>query len=408
MRKLNVTFLHPDLGIGGAERLVVDAALAMKERGHNVSIITNHHSPTHCFEETRDGTLPVTVVGDWIPRTLLGVCYALFSYVRMAYAAAFLALCVNMGRMSVDVVFVDQVSVCVPLLKWLVFGECRVIFYCHFPDRLLVTGRENVLKRLYRAPLDWLEETTICAADVVLVNSKYTQAVFKETFKGATITPLVIYPSINTKVFDNAIPVQLEGLVHPGTFHLTNKFLLSVNRFERKKNLSIAVHCLRLLSDTSIKLVIAGGYDPLNRENKEYYNELKDLVIEQDLEDRVIFLKSPSEALKVTLLKRCICVLYTPSNEHFGIVPLEAMYCGKPVIAVDSGGPKETIVDGYNGYLCKPEYIYFFDALVELLDADKAELFGQRGRQRFDELFSFETFKRKINHVLEAYYERRF
>lgn len=45
-------------------------------------------------------------------------------------------------------------------------------------------------------------------------------------------------------------------------------------------------------------------------------------------------------------------LLYTPDREHFGIVPLEAMYQQCPVIAVNSGGPKETILHGLTGYLC--------------------------------------------------------
>jgi len=48
---VKVAFLHPDPGIGGAERLVVDAAIALKNKGHEVSIITAHHDPNHCFEE---------------------------------------------------------------------------------------------------------------------------------------------------------------------------------------------------------------------------------------------------------------------------------------------------------------------------------------------------------------------
>lgn len=42
----------------------------------------------------------------------------------------------------------------------------KVLFYCHFPDQLL-TQRQSVLKRLYRAPLDWLEERTTGMADMV-------------------------------------------------------------------------------------------------------------------------------------------------------------------------------------------------------------------------------------------------
>lgn len=48
-------FFHPDLGIGGAERLVVDAAVGLQEQGHHVVIFTNHCDPSHCFDECRDG-----------------------------------------------------------------------------------------------------------------------------------------------------------------------------------------------------------------------------------------------------------------------------------------------------------------------------------------------------------------
>jgi alpha-1,3/alpha-1,6-mannosyltransferase len=65
---VKVLFLHPDLGIGGAERLVVDAGLALKAKSHEVHFVTCHHDVAHCFEETRDGSLNVTSVGDWLPR----------------------------------------------------------------------------------------------------------------------------------------------------------------------------------------------------------------------------------------------------------------------------------------------------------------------------------------------------
>ena len=49
-----VVFVHPDLGIGGAERLVVDAALALRSKGHKVRFVTNQFSPKHCFQDVLD------------------------------------------------------------------------------------------------------------------------------------------------------------------------------------------------------------------------------------------------------------------------------------------------------------------------------------------------------------------
>jgi hypothetical protein len=53
----NIVFFHPDLGIGGAERLVIDAAVGLQNRGHMVTIFTSHCDPNHCFEEARNGKL---------------------------------------------------------------------------------------------------------------------------------------------------------------------------------------------------------------------------------------------------------------------------------------------------------------------------------------------------------------
>lgn len=54
---MHIVFFHPDLGIGGAERLVIDAAVGLQNRGHKVTIFTSHCDPKHCFDEARDGKL---------------------------------------------------------------------------------------------------------------------------------------------------------------------------------------------------------------------------------------------------------------------------------------------------------------------------------------------------------------
>lgn len=167
MPGLQVLFLHPDLGIGGAERAVIDAALALKSLGHEVHFVTSHHDKSHCFEETRDGTLNVTTVGDWLPRGILGRCQALCAYFRMIYAAIYVVL---FPPIKYDLIFCDQISACIYFLK---LFDVKVLFYCHFPDMLL-TKRESILKKWYRAPIDWVEERTTGMADLVLVNSQFT------------------------------------------------------------------------------------------------------------------------------------------------------------------------------------------------------------------------------------------
>ncbi|RAL67018.1 hypothetical protein DID88_007798 [Monilinia fructigena] len=72
-KQKSIVFFHPDLGIGGAERLVIDAAVGLQNRGHKIVIFTSHCDPKHCFDEARDGTLDVRV--DMITEFMENVVY---------------------------------------------------------------------------------------------------------------------------------------------------------------------------------------------------------------------------------------------------------------------------------------------------------------------------------------------
>ena len=120
---MKIAFIHPDLGIGGAERLVVDAALALKSKGHSVEFFTSHHDKNHCFPETKNGEFDVNVYGDWLPRHIFGKFYLICALIRMIYVCSIILL---RHRSAYDVYFVDQLSGCIPLLK---LGSGKVIIY---------------------------------------------------------------------------------------------------------------------------------------------------------------------------------------------------------------------------------------------------------------------------------------
>lgn len=56
--KKSILFVHPDLGIGGAERLVIDAAVGLQSLGHRVAVLTSYRDKKHCFDEAKDGMFP--------------------------------------------------------------------------------------------------------------------------------------------------------------------------------------------------------------------------------------------------------------------------------------------------------------------------------------------------------------
>ncbi|KAF9992346.1 Alpha-1,3-mannosyltransferase-like protein [Entomortierella chlamydospora] len=428
---LRVAFIHPDLGIGGAERLVVDAAVGLQNRGHNVVMYTSHHDPKHCFEETRDGTLTVHVGGNTIvPRTILGRFYIICAIFRNLHLAWNMLL-LNYDAPSkekFDIIIVDQLSVSIPLLR---LTGAKIFFYCHFPDKLL-TKRESLLKKIYRVPVDFIEELTTGMADTIVVNSKFTANIFKESFKTLRQVPEVLYPSIQFDKFDRVVEASSPEIkiLTPSTNKIT---FLSVNRYERKKDINLAIHAFaRLLksdnigisTQQSIRLVIAGGYDTRVVENVEHHLELVQLAEKYGLktwtlsagqtdkavpeDTQVLFLQSISDAQKLFLLQTSRALLYTPTNEHFGIVPVEAMYMKCPVVAVNSGGPTESILNEVTGYLCPAEEDIWANTLRTLLEKSEEELkaMGQAGHDRVVGLFSLTAFVTKLNGILMELYKK--
>ena len=397
---VRVAFVHPDLGVGGAERLIVDAALALRSQGHDVQMFTAHHDPSHCFSETKDGTLKVTAAGDWLPRSCCGKGYALWAYIRMVYVAIFVLSYNLFSPKRFDVIICDQISACIPILK---LTRAKVLFYCHFPDQLL-TERKNILKKLYRCPLDKLEEVTTGMANRVLVNSKFTSAKFHSTFRLLFfVRPTVLYPSLNFTAFDQA-PAPLTDLFPKKVQCL----FLSINRFERKKNLPLAIEAFAKFLETlgageraKAHLAMAGGYDERVVENKEHYLELRTLVEKLKISDHVTFIRSFTDTQKISLLHTCRALIYTPSNEHFGICPLEAMYMRKPVVAVNSGGPLETVLDGETGFLCEPTPEAFSEKIAQLYgDRKEASNMGKAGRNHVVHNFSFQAFTKQLNDII--------
>lgn len=107
---------------------------------------------------------------------------------------------------------------------------------------------------------------------------------------------------------------------------------------------------------------------------------------------QVLFLLSVPAQVKDMLLKTATLLLYTPANEHFGIVPLEAMLQGVPVLATNSGGPLETVEEGVTGWRRDPGDIdawsNIIDKVLTDMPATELEQMGAAGRERVVGRFS--------------------
>jgi len=95
---------------------------------------------------------------------------------------------------------------------------------------------------------------------------------------------------------------------------------------------------------------LAGSVMPHIPESRIYFDQLQSMAANANiLGDIIEFVASPDDILKFRLFVECDTVIYTPPNEHFGIVPIEALEQRRPVIVCDSGGPAETVIENVTG-----------------------------------------------------------
>ncbi|RFU80414.1 alpha-1,3 alpha-1,6-mannosyltransferase [Trichoderma arundinaceum] len=431
-----IVFFHPDLGIGGAERLVVDAAVGLQERGHHVVIFTNHCDPSHCFDECRDGTLDVRVHGAWpIPMSIFNRLTIVCAILRHLQLLVHITLSGELQALKPRAFVVDQLSAGLPLLRFL-SPDAPILFYCHFPDLLLAQGRQSALKRLYRLPFDWIEEWSMGFAQAVAVNSEFTKGVVARTWPRLQekVDTKVVYPCVDTT--SRGGDLEDSSASSKDALLITNgyKIILSINRFERKKDIGLAVKAFAAIPEAArkgVRLVLAGGYDPRVAENVEYHTELERLASSHSLnhhtvtsfdasslssipsEASVLFLLSIPNSVKSSLLRVARLLVYTPSNEHFGIVPLEAMLARVPVLAANTGGPVETIRDSKTGWLRDPEDVGAWSTVMRdvLGMADESlHRMGTDGEDRVRSLFGRDNMalrlETSINEILSQKHAR--
>jgi alpha-1,3/alpha-1,6-mannosyltransferase len=276
----------------------------------------------------------------------------------------------------------------------------------------------GLLKRAYRLPFDWFEGWSMSGSDRIVVNSNFTKSVAVRTFPSLGNSFGVIYPCVK-------VPAEVSGGPEERLWNDKLKILLSINRFERKKDIGLAIKAYKGFPPSERKdtrLILAGGYDNRVPENVQYHNELVQMAEDMGLVTataktvptalgvpdtvEVLFLLSVPEAFKTILLENARLLLYTPSNEHFGIVPVEAMQHGVPVLASNTGGPLETIAEGKTGWLCDVSRVDKWTAvirkvIIDLDDAERARI-KTAGRTRVKDSFSREIMAQKFDWEIQS------
>jgi D-inositol-3-phosphate glycosyltransferase len=166
--------------------------------------------------------------------------------------------------------------------------------------------------------------------------------------------------------------------------------LVSASRLVERKGLGEMVSALAELPDA--ELHIAGGPPAAELEDEPEARRLRTLAAELGVGDRLVLRGRVERIDMPALLRSADVVVCAPWYEPFGIVPLEAMACGVPVVATAVGGQIDSVVHGETGVHVPPrDPAALALALRELLDdPERRAALGANGRERARQRYAFD------------------
>lgn len=255
----------------------------------------------------------------------------------------------DIRKRNYDLVFIHS-SIYTEAPFLLRFRNKNKIFYCHDPhyrilyEDIFTIKKDSDVFRYYYEVLNRkirkrIDRKNFRSSDLVLANSEYTKKESEMTY-------------------DKKSQVCYLGV--------------SENIFQPKGN-----------TKKDIDILYIGSYEPVDgfpllEESLKYIKRklyVKTVMIENEW--------ISSEQQMADLYRRSRIVVCLAHNEPFGLTPLEAMSCGVPVIAVNEGGYRETVIDGKTGYLIPRKAKILANKIEYLLGSKKVlKKMGKTGREQ--------------------------
>ncbi len=327
---MKILFLFPHFSLpGGAADVTKKFARALQGKGHVVEILCADAS-TDFLTENSD--LKISRLR--IPKSDSFFYWLLFPYWQIRINRAL--------TKYADYILFPQV---LPSNWWawifkLTHRKQKIIWYCNEPSAFIhskkwIDAIQNPLMRIgakiANPFLKYIDIRLEKQNNFVICNSQFTATEYERCYNRKAGD--IIYPPFE--------------IVSEEILQKKDKFFLSVGRISKFKNIDLLINAFEKISKNhpAYTLIIAG--DGEEKEN------LEKLVAKKDIADKITFLGKISDEKKNELYKKARATMLCSENEPFGIVPVESMMHGTPVIAHNSGGPKETIKNNETGFLFK-------------------------------------------------------
>jgi glycosyltransferase involved in cell wall biosynthesis len=176
-----------------------------------------------------------------------------------------------------------------------------------------------------------------------------------------------------------------------------DNLILFVGRINPVKGLHYLIEAMSYVckyKPNATLIIVGKGNDP-------YYHRLLEMVNHYRLESRVKFMGYITKRSLVNLYNMASLVAIPSVYEPFPLVAVEALSCGRPVIASNAGGLKEIIYNGKNGFLVPPRSRDLADTIISVLNRENFSLeIGKNGRETVLKHF---TLQKQIKQILNVY-----
>ncbi len=226
----------------------------------------------------------------------------------------------------------------------------------------------GIEKRRYQgakdtSPPSRLDEERRIARDSSRIVATATAEAFELVRMGADKAKIAVVPcGVDLRLFQPIGPAEERDR--------SRKRLVCLSRLVERKGIADVINALMLLPD--VELIVAGGPEAAKLHEDAEAQRLQQLARDLGVADRVVFRGRVERPNVPALLRSADAVVCYPWYEPFGIVPLEAMACGVPVVVAQVGGLVDSIVNGVTGVHVPPRSpIALSEAIKDLLKDEK-------------------------------------
>jgi glycosyltransferase involved in cell wall biosynthesis len=236
------------------------------------------------------------------------------------------------------------------------------------------------------SPLErqWLEPSVGRSVDRIIATC--SDEVFELKAMGIDTSRISVAPcGVDLELFSGSGPAESRNRPHR---------ILSVGRLVPRKGVDLLIEALPALRDAGFDvelLIVGGGGNAAALADDAEAHRLLNIATDLGVQDRVSFRGQVPRDAMPALFRSADAVVCAPWYEPFGIVPLEAMACGVPVVAAAVGGLRDTVVDQRTGLHVPPkDPAAIAAALTALLsDPDLRRALGRAGEARAKSRYSW-------------------